>query len=236
MIVRGSGPIWHSLDHPFSLHSDGIRSIKLAVDSHCNQSSKVIGLTSAMPDEGKSTVAASLAQSIALAGSRVILVDCDLRNPSLSGLLSPGAVFGFVDVISGGVALRDAIWKDPDTGMAFLPAGGNCRLALSTEILGSDAAKRFFRSLRDEYEYVIVDLSPLPVVDVRATAHLVDCYLLVIEWGRTRVEMAQRALASAPGIQENLLGVVLNKTDFRRLGRYDGTLSRFYGKEYYSGL
>jgi succinoglycan biosynthesis transport protein ExoP len=55
---------------------------------------------------------------------------------------------------------------------------------------------------------------------------------MVVEWGRTRVEMAQRALADAPGIYENLLGVVLNKTDLRKLRGYDGTLSRFYGRAY----
>jgi succinoglycan biosynthesis transport protein ExoP len=232
-IVRGSGPIWHTVDHPFSLVSEAIRSIKLAMDQRCSELSKVVGLTSCLPDEGKSTVAASLAQGIAVAGSRVVLVDCDLRNPSLSKMLSPGATLGFIDAICGTIALRDVIWKDPDTGMAFLPAGTNSPLAHSAEILGSGAANDLFASLREEYEYVIVDLSPLvPVVDVRATAQLVDCYLLVVEWGRTRVEMVQRALVDTPGVHENLLGVVLNKTDFKRLSGYDVTLSRFYGKSY----
>jgi succinoglycan biosynthesis transport protein ExoP len=231
--VRGSGPIWHTVDHPFSLVSEAIRSIKLAMDQRCSELSKVVGLTSCLPDEGKSTVAASLAQGIAVAGSRVVLVDCDLRNPSLSKMLSPGATLGFIDAICGTIALRDVIWKDPDTGMAFLPAGTNSPLAHSAEILGSGAANDLFASLREEYEYVIVDLSPLvPVVDVRATAQLVDCYLLVVEWGRTRVEMVQRALVDTPGVHENLLGVVLNKTDFKRLSGYDVTLSRFYGKSY----
>jgi len=232
-IVRGSGAIWHTVDRPFSLLSEAVRSIKLAVDQHGSGPAKVVGLTSSLPDEGKSTVAASLAQGIAVAGARVVLIDCDLRNPSLSEMLSPGATLGFVDVICGTVTLRDAIWTDPATGMAFLPAGTDSPLAHSTEILSSDAARKLFDSLRKDYEYIIVDLSPLvPVVDVRATAQLVDCYVMVVEWGRTRVEMAQRALADAPGIYENLLGVVLNKTDFRKLRGYDGTLSRFYGRAY----
>jgi succinoglycan biosynthesis transport protein ExoP len=232
-IRRGSGPIWVTVDHPFSLLSEAIRSIKLAMDQHSSGSSKVVGLTSALPAEGKSTVAASLAQGIAVTGSRVVLVDCDLRNPSLSRMLSPGATHGFVDVICNTIALREAIWKDPDTGMAFLPAGTNSPLAHSAEILGSGAANELFASLREEYEYVIVDLSPLvPVVDVRAMTQHVDIYLLIVEWGRTRVEMVQRALVDAPGIQENLLGVVLNKADLKKLSRYDATLSRFYGKAY----
>jgi succinoglycan biosynthesis transport protein ExoP len=236
-VARGTGPIWHAVEEPFSPLSEAVRSIKLAVDQQCGQACKIVGLTSSLPDEGKSTVAVSLAQGIAMAGSRVVLLDCDLRHPSLSAALSPGASSGFVDVISGEVALSDAIWKDSETGMAFLPAGTTSQLAQSSEVLASVAAKKVLDSLRDQYDYVIVDLSPLvPIVDVRATSHLVDCYLLVVEWGRTRVEMAQRALADAPSVQENLLGVVLNKTDFKQLSGYDATFARLYGQGYYGGV
>ncbi len=235
-IVRGTSPVWHAVDQPFSLLSEAIRSIKLAVDQQCGDTCRVIGLTSSLPDEGKSTVALSLAEGIALAGSRVILVDCDLRHPSLSTMLSPDAAAGFVDVIAGAATLGDAIWKDPDTGMAFLPAGASTPMARSSEILSSAATKNVLDLLRDQYEYVVVDLSPLvPVVDVRATSHLVDCYLLVVEWGRTRVEMVQRALADAPSVYESLLGLVLNKTDLKRLRGYDATFSRLYGQGYYYG-
>jgi succinoglycan biosynthesis transport protein ExoP len=235
-VVRGTGKIWQAVDQPFSPLSEAIRSIKLALDQQREESGNVIGVTSSLPDEGKSTLAVSLAQGIALAGSSVALVDCDLRHPSLSAALSPGSAYGFVDVISDAVSLSDAIWRDAATGMAFLPAGANSPLAHSSEVLGSVAAKKVIDLLRDQYEYVIVDLSPLvPVIDVRATSHLVDCYLLVVEWGRTRVDMVQRALAGAPSVQENLLGLVLNKTDFKRLRGYDATFSRLYGKAYGDG-
>jgi succinoglycan biosynthesis transport protein ExoP len=182
-------------------------------------------------------VAVSLARGIALTGARVILVDGDLCRPSLSALLSPGASAGFVDVIHDRASLSDAIWDEPGTGMAFLPAGVNSRLAHSSDVLSSVAAKKVFDLLRSKYEYVIVDLSPLaPVVDVRATSHLVDCYLLVIEWGRTTAEMVQRALGHSPAIYERLLGVVLNKTDFKRISGYDATFSQLYGKAYYGGV
>src|SRR5262249_50598571 len=162
-----------------------------------------IAFTSTLPNEGKSTVAAGVAQVIAQSGSSVILVDCDLRNPSLSVSLAPNADFGLVDVISGKMALGDAIWTDPATKLAFLPAMAMAkpRLAQTNEILASDATKRLFDNLRLSYDYVVVDLSPLaPVADVRATTNLVDSYVFVVEWGRTNTSTVQRTLRNAPSI------------------------------------
>ena len=74
--------------------------------------------------------------------------------------------------------------------------------------------KAYLSKLRQSYDYVIVDLSPLaPIVDVRATTHLLDSYIFVIEWGRTKIDVVKHALAAAQGVSENLLGVVLNKVD-----------------------
>ena len=62
----------------------------------------------------------------------------------------------------------------------------------------------------------------MPIVDVRAATHLVDGYIYVVDWGRTRIDHVEQALSSAKGVYEHLLGVVLNKVDLRSLGRYDG--------------
>ena len=76
--------------------------------------------------------------------------------------------------------------------------------------------KRLFGRLRENYDYVIVDLSPVvPVVDVRSTTHLLDSYVFVVEWGKTKIDVAEHALNSARGVYDNLLGVVLNKVDFK---------------------
>ena len=90
-LVRGDrGISWTAIDHPMSRFSEGVRSIKLAIDlENRSRSSKVIGLTSATPNEGKSTVALALGQLIARNGASVIVVDCDLRNPSLTRSVAP---------------------------------------------------------------------------------------------------------------------------------------------------
>jgi polysaccharide biosynthesis transport protein len=81
---------------------------------------------------------------------------------------------------------------------------------------------------------VIADLSPLaPVVDVRSTAHFIDCYLFVIEWGKTKISVVEQALSTARVVHDNLLGVVLNKVDFARLGSYESNRGQSYYNSYY---
>jgi succinoglycan biosynthesis transport protein ExoP len=227
-----SNPFRLPVESPFSRFAEAIRGIKLAADLAGNaRGSKVIGFTSALQGEGKSTIAAALAQLIAQVGGAVILVDCDLRNPTLSQTLAPRASAGFMDVVSGTQSLEASIWKDPVTNLAFLPAGKDSYLGYTVEILGSRAAKDVFDKLRQIYDYVIVDLSPLaPVLDARATTQLVDAYVMIIKWGSTRIDVVQRGLNRAPGVQHNLLGVVLNQADFDRLKLYEGYETNVYNR------
>jgi len=224
------------VNSPLSRYAESIRSIKAATDLYGGGASqnRVIGITSTLPNEGKSTISASLAQLSAHAGARTILVDGDLRNPSLTRLLAPSAKAGLMEVISGKAALSDVIWTDPSTNLVFLPAVVRHQLVHTNEVLASNDTKRLFDQLRASYDYIILDLSPLaPVVDVRMTAHLVDSYIFVIEWGRTRLEAVEKALKGARSVRENLTGVVLNKADIKVVGRYEG-YGGYYNNKYYS--
>jgi len=221
---------------PLSRFAEAIRSIKLAIDlSPSKSSNQVIGITSALPNEGKSTIAASLAQLIGQSGKKVIAVDCDLRNPSLSANFAPNATIGVIEVINGKQSLEEAVWRDPKTNLVFLPAVRRSSLIHTSEILSADAMRRLFDRLRATYDYVIVDLPPLtPLVDVRATTPLIDCFILVVEWGRTKIDVVQHALHSAPNICESLVGAVLNKTDIKAMVRYDAQRSDYYSDSHYA--
>ena len=90
-------------------------------------------------------------------------------------------------------------------------------------------------SLRANYDYVVVDLPPLaPIVDVRATAPLIDCFVLAIEWGRTKTDVVQHALHTAPNLHEALIGAVLNKTDMQAIRRYDNYHNDYYSNKHYA--
>ena len=242
-VVRGDRVIdWSAIDHTFSRFSEGLRSIRLAADRARAGSNEIVGFTSALPNEGKSTVALSFGQLIARAGARAIVVDCDLRNPSLTRSIAPNAASGILELISGKTSLEEIIWRDPATQLDFLPAVLRSKCVDSYQILASDEMKRIFEELKKRYEYVVVDLSPLaPIVDVTSAMQLVDSYVLVVEWGRTKIDIVQHVLHSAPDLRERLLGVVLNKVDIKRLASYDSRLFDYYcNKRYkqygYSGV
>ena len=234
-VSTASAPHWAVVNMPLSRFAEAMRSVKLGIELRSMQSSnKVIGITSSLPHEGKSTIAASLAQLIAEAGKSVILIDCDLRNPSLSSALAPNATTGLLEVISGGQQIDETIWKEPKTNMVFLPAVKRLHLLHSSEILMTEQMRKLFERLRSNYDYVIVDLPPLsPIVDVRATAPLVDCFVLVVEWAKTKIDVVQHALHTAPNVYENLAGVVLNKTDIKSMARYDYYSSDYYNDDHY---
>jgi succinoglycan biosynthesis transport protein ExoP len=237
-IMRNSNALWTVVDAPLSRYTEAIRSIKLANDLNgVVKPNRVLGFTSSLPNEGKSTIAFSVAQLMAQAqvGGKTILVDCDLRNPSLTRMLAPDAKAGLLEVLAEKTSLKGAIWKDPSTNLSFLPVVSKLRLAHSSEILGSTPLKKLFEQLRETYDHVIVDLSPLaPIVDVRATAHLLDSFVFVIEWGRTKIDIVEHALAHAPGIYDNLLGVVLNKVDMHVFGRYANHRENYYYNKHYA--
>jgi exopolysaccharide transport family protein len=235
-IVRRSGVYWAASEMPLSRFAESMRSIKLAIDLNMSNSfSKVVGITSALPNEGKSTIAAALAQLMAHAGARVIVVDCDLRNPSLSRNLAPHASVGFIEVISGRCSLDEAICKDPKTNLAFLPTVKKQPLFHTCEMLSAATTKQLFDRLRATYDYVVIDVPPLaPVVDVRAAAPLVDCLVLAIEWGRTKTDVVQHALHTAPSLHTALIGVVLNKTDMDAIRRYDNYHNDYYSNKHFT--
>jgi Mrp family chromosome partitioning ATPase len=121
------------------------------------------------------------------------------------------------------------------TNLTFLPGPGKSGLLHTSEILGSAATKKLLEQLRLSYDYIVIDLPPLaPVIDVRATAHLVDFYFLVVEWGGTKIDVVQHALSRARHVYENLAGAVLNKVDMDQIGRYDIHRREYYDNKHYA--
>lgn len=236
IIRQNDGLSRYVIDSPLSRFAESIRAVKVAIDfGNVARPNKVIGITSSMPNEGKSSISASLAQLCTPGGARVILIDCDLRLPSLSQKLAPKATKGLIDALTGSCDVDDVIWTDPSTNLSFLPVVAKSRLTHTGEILASDAMKQLLDRVRARYDYVIVDLSPLaPVIDARATTRFVDSYLLVLEWGKTRIGVVEHALSAANEVYENLLGVVLNKVDIKLLSRYETDRGEYYYNPLYS--
>jgi succinoglycan biosynthesis transport protein ExoP len=235
--IRSTSPMLRmAVDFPASAYADAIRAIKLdldrkgTADAEYRAGSRVVGLTSCLSGEGKSTLAAGMATLIARSGRRVILVDGDVRNRALTRALAPDARHGLLDVISRRVPITEALWNDPVTNMTFLPTARNPDLGNPADLLASEDAREFFATLRLSYDYVIVDLAPLiSEVDIRAMSPLIESYVLVIKWGKTKIDMVKYALRHTPTVQEHLVGAVLNNVQVRALRRYDGYGANYYG-------
>lgn len=224
------------VNEPFSRAAESIRSIRMAVELSGidSVSQKVIGLTSTLPHEGKTTISSALAAMLAKSGVKTLLVDGDLRNPSLTSLLAPGAKTGLLEVILGSASLDDVILTDAATGLDFLPTVVESKLAHTSDILLSEAMERLFEVLRKRYDQIVLDLSPVaPIVDVRGTGKLVDSYVLVVEWARTKVDVVERAMAEMPVFQHKLIGVVLNKVDIKTMARYGAGEGDYYYNRHY---
>ena len=207
---------------PFSSTAEALRYIKVAIDLHPS-GGKVIGIVSARPGEGKTTVSIAFAAFVAKSGSRVLLVDGDLRNPSTTKSLGYANAPGLINMIVEKSDVDRLVITDWKYKFDFLPSSTRVKPSNSSDILNSPAMQEMFRTARNNYDYILVDLPPiLPVVDVKAVAHLFDAFVLVVEWGSTSRDEILKAVNSSTVLSERLLGAVLNKADETIMRRFEG--------------
>jgi polysaccharide biosynthesis transport protein len=228
--TKDSGTVFRQISEaaPFSAIAEALRYIKVAIDLH-PAGGKVIGFVSALPGEGKTTVAAGFGAFVARNGGRTLLVDADLRNPSLTRTLGYHDAPGLLDMVADKSAFDDLVINDAKQKFDFLPASTRIRASNSSDILNSPAMKQMLKAAKNDYDYVLVDLPPvLPVVDVKAVAHLFDAFVLVVEWGSTSTDEIVKAVAASPILSERLLGAVLNKADEDIMRRFEGYSDRRY--------
>ncbi|TGP23996.1 MULTISPECIES: polysaccharide biosynthesis tyrosine autokinase [unclassified Mesorhizobium] len=211
-----------SLDAPASMFAETLRNAKIAFDVVMeDKDSRVIGVISVLPGEGKSTVAANLAGLLAANGAKTLLIDGDLRNPGLSRSLGMETEHGLMEAVVNGQTWQSVGKVDRQTKLAIIPAVLRGQFSHTSELLGSAGMRRFIENARETFEYIIVDLPPLgPVVDAKAFAPLVDGFVLVTEWGRTPRAMVRSMLEQEPYIADKVVGAVLNKVELKKLAKY----------------
>lgn len=199
---------------PFSGFAHGIKSLKTAISVAGRQREiRTLAITSAVPGEGKTTLTSNLAALYAASGTRVLLVDGDLRTARLSQKLAPEATLGLVDVLEGTAELPNSIVSTGMSGLDILPATPKA-FALSEELLGSDKVHQLMQHLLGHYDIIIIDLPPLAAsVDSLAVSAFIDATVVVAEWGKTPVSMLSESVYLLRNAGAKILGVVLNKVD-----------------------
>ncbi|HZT76382.1 MAG TPA: polysaccharide biosynthesis tyrosine autokinase [Vicinamibacterales bacterium] len=190
---------------------------------------KIIVVTSAQPLEGKTTTAANIAMALAYGGSRVLLIDADMRRPGLHRPLRLTNERGLSQVLVGQARVRDVIQRTVDPNLLAITAGHPP--PNPSELLASERMKTLLTNLaHGPFDWIIVDTPPvLAVTDAVILAPLVAGVVFVIGAEMTRRRLAERAIETVAQTQPKFTAVVLNKVDFARNRYY---YSRYYGHQY----
>lgn len=205
-------------------------------DSQSDQAARCIGFTATFANEGASTLAINYARFLASQGKRVLLIDCDPVNHTLTKALQAVGAPGLVDVMQDEDenALSIAVRTDARNGMAFLPLGriarGGGLESSRTEVVWSENMSAFLNRALQDYDVIVCDLPPLASIgDVRAASRYLDRFVLVAEYGRINATHLQTGVRSAGAFHDKLAGIVLNKAQMSEVRRAASPGSAFFG-------
>ena len=231
------------LEKPQSALAEALNTLRISL-SLLNPDSDVksVLISSALPSEGKSTLASLLSRHSAAAGKKVVLVDADLRRPTIAKMFDlDKKTLGLTDLLMNHtLTLTDVLVKDSATGLSLLTRGHAAFLNPS-DLFASQRMKALLEQLKQEFDLVIVDSAPIMAVpDSRILAGLVDKILFVVNWDTTPKKVVATALhIFAKDGHNNLAGIVLQKVNLEQYGRYgygDSGYYYSYGryKQYYT--
>jgi tyrosine-protein kinase Etk/Wzc len=216
-----------SLLEPFSPAAESYRRLRSKLEFTLpEERTRKIVVTSPNPGEGKTTTVANLGIALAQAERRVLIVDADLRRPSLHEIFGLENVPGLSEVLSDQVTLQKAIRPNFIRGLDILCAGEPS--PKGAELLGSRHMVKFLKELNQTYDWVLMDTSPvLPVSDAATLSAMTDGLVVVVSGGETRVLTLERAVELLAGNGAKLAGVFLNNFNARN------AYGRFYGSDRY---
>jgi receptor protein-tyrosine kinase len=189
---------------------------------------RVIAVTSSTPSEGKSTTAINIALALAEAENNVLLVDGDMRRPTVHKYLDMVQPVGFSTVLSGQASLDEALQKTRFPGLTVLTSG--TIPPNPSELLGSLTAKKLMNEMRSQFDYVIVDSTPLlAVTDAAILATCADGVLLIARFGQTKRDQLSHAVGNLEDVGASVLGAVFTMTPTRGGSSYSYSYS-YYGE------
>jgi capsular exopolysaccharide synthesis family protein len=208
-----------SLMHPNSGESEAYRTLRNSIQFHrLEHDLQTLQVTSPSTAEGKSTTVANLGVSLARAGQRVVIVDCDLRRPRIHEFFGMSNETGFTSVLLGDIGLTEALVGIPHLGsLAVLQSGAVP--PDPSELLVSQRAADIFRALKEQADVMLVDSPPvLPVSDATALSARMDALLMVVTPGKTTRKQVARSVELLDQVKAPLFGTVLNGVSAQ--GRY----------------
>jgi non-specific protein-tyrosine kinase len=219
-----------TISNPRSPISEAFRTLRTNLEfSSLDKPLRSMVVTSAAPEEGKSTTLANLAVAIAQAGKRVILVDCDLRRPSLHQLFNARATPGFTDMMRDDALMSKPPLQDTTVQNLWLLTSGTIP-PNPAELVASRRMGEVIAALQKQADIVLFDAPPVvAVTDAALLASKVDGVLLVVSAGKTKRDHAKKAKALLDKVNAHLIGTVLTNV------KGEAALYQYYSSEEKSG-
>ena len=232
----GDPPETYVVKHPNSAYAEAIRSLHTTLLlSHDDKPAKVVLMASSLPKEGKTTTTLAFANFLAMAGLKVLVIDCDLRRPKLHRHFGVEQSPGLSECIASQAQIGKIIHEHPETGAHLVAAGETPHNP--SKMLTSPQLKKLIAGLSSYYEIILIDSAPvLAVSDTRLLSRLADKTVFLVRWSRTRREVAQRALRQLLDSGANVAGAVLTIVDVKKhayysfsdSGAYVGSVTKYY--------
>lgn len=222
---------------PTSAYTEGVRAVRTAMQfAHPDKPAQAVVVSSSIPEEGKSLFALSLALLTASGGQKVLLVDGDLRRPSIAKQLKLDPKAGLAEVLVGQTKQKDALVKMPNSNLTVLPSLPSTHF--SQELLGSQKMREMLDEWRKTYDLIVIDSPPVMAVsDAITISSLCDTMLYMVRWGTTPRALAANALKMLRACHVHLTGVVVTRVDLNKQQTYShGEYGYYHGKYkgYYS--
>lgn len=213
-----SAAVRATLTVPDGMFAESVRTARYAIDTHRQDPRpRVVLVTSALPNEGKTLLAANIAYQLATSGIRTLLIDADVRRSSLSQQLALERAPGLIDAIAQGQPFETFLLRDATTGLVVLAAGGgsgNTPGISAIQALDAPGFGQRIGRLKSHFDTIIIDAAPLlPVVDARILAEHADQIVLVTSWGRTPRQLLRRAMHLLAANRAKVVGAIINQMD-----------------------
>ena len=233
------GPADYVALKPLSVYSETLRQLRtdliLAPDG--DKVPQVILFSSAVAGEGKSTTALAFARTLAMSGAKTILIEGDIRRPTIAAIAGLTAKVALIDVINNNALFPDAVCKDAISDLDILPTTS------LGERSGVDSALERFSTLLDylrpTYQFIVVDTAPiLAVAETQTMARQADAVIVVVKWGTTTGDAVRVAIHELQSARITPRGIVLNSVDYAAQAKYTkGDAASYYNsyKKYYAG-
>lgn len=208
-------PAEYLLQHPASAFAEAFRSLRTATLLRGRVVPRTVAITSALPLEGKSTASICLARTFVGAGSKTVLVDCDIRRRSTSQELMPGNWSGLLDFLAGTKSLDEALFKDPYSDLYIL--GSAVAPTFSRDLFADKSIEDVLAELHTHFDVVVLDTAPvLAIAETRTIAAAADSVIMLARWRSTSMKAADAAVEMLLTGHAKLRGVALNLVDIRR--------------------